>query len=76
MAVVNQNEVFTARTESQLLTTSKDQTQQKKITAETSSQLNQTKSVVLQGHVSSTGKLPLNNLIRQNFNPEMQVCTD
>jgi hypothetical protein len=52
----NDQEVVTARTESQLLLTSEGQTQLKKITAEQIEQLNQIKSADLQRKISSTGQ--------------------
>ncbi len=56
MTEANDQEVVTARTESQLLLTSEGQTQLKKITAEQIEQLNQIKSADLQRKISSTGQ--------------------
>ena len=47
MIEANQNESFTARTESQHLPTSEAQPESKKITAAQSAEVNQTKSAVL-----------------------------
>jgi hypothetical protein len=72
----NQQEVFTARTESLLLPTSEAHPQGKNITAVPSAQVNHTSIGVLQGHDSSTGQAGLSNLKSQNLNPEMQGCPD
>jgi hypothetical protein len=60
MTEANQNESFTARTESQLLPTSEAHSESKKMTAAQSAEVNQTKSAVLQGQPS------ISNLKSQN----------
>jgi hypothetical protein len=56
VAVVNQNDVFTARTESQLLPTCEAKNQKEDITAEQIEQFKQIKSVDLQLKISYTGQ--------------------